>query len=546
MLNRWKEREVSECIATWGEQWGDDLAIRTYASRIIGAEQELVLHGGGNTSVKSSYTTVLGEPVPALFVKASGHDLATIEPQGHTALDLRYLQGLRHLSELSDEAMANELLTHRYNARAAMPSIEALMHAFLSPTYIDHTHADAILALTNRRDGGKAVRAALGSDVIILEYVRPGFALAKAAALAYDASPTSTGMVLLKHGLLTWGKTARESYEKTIELVTRAERFLDQQKTSPIRTPAGTSPQSARQRYLKTAPILRGLLALPTGDADRPFRRVILRSLITQEMLDFLDSEGGKDIALTPPLTTDHLIRTKALPLWIDAPQYDDGEKLRKQLSAALADYQGRYDTYFERHSHRMKTPLARFDSMPRAILMPGVGVLSAGRDAAEAGIVRDIIAQTLATKMKIAATGIYEGLGDEHLFDMEYLPLQHAKLGAGREAPLGRSVALITGAAGAIGSGICQALLEQGCHVAATDLAGESLSSLVSGLRPTYGDRVIGIPLDVTDPASVAAGYDAVIDAWGGVDLLVVNAGIAHVSSLADMDRSRFLPGRT
>ena len=541
MKNRWQDRESSEIIATWKEQWGEDLALRTYTSRLIGAEKELVLHGGGNTSVKGSFTNALGEHVPAIFVKASGYHLATIDPEGHSGLGLHYLRGLRALSDLSDEAMVNEMLTHRFNARAATPSIETLMHAFLSPIYLDHTHADAILALTNRPEGEKAVRNALGSDVIVLEYVKPGFALAKAAVEAFEASPASKGMVLMKHGLLTWGATARESYERTIELVTRAEQFLAKQGASPIRTVSTTDPETARKRYLKVAPVLRGLLAIPTGDADRPFRRSIIRSLITQEVLNLLDSDRGKDIALTPPLTTDHLIRTKALPLWIDAPQYDDEKKLREQLSAAITDYAGRYTAYFERHAHRMKTRLDRFDSMPRTILMPGVGAISAGKDVADAGIVRDIIAQTLAAKVKIAATGSYQGLSEEHLFDMEYSSLQHAKLDRGDETPLHRSVALVTGAAGAIGSGICQALLEQGCHVAATDLAGDMLSSLVSELTPTYGERVIGIPLDVTDPKSVAGGFDRVIDEWGGVDLVVINAGLAHVSSLADMDPGAF-----
>ena len=541
MESRWQDKEASEFIATRGKRWGEDLAVRTYSSRMIGAEKELVLHGGGNTSVKGSITTVFGGHIPALFMKASGCDLATIEPEGHSPLDLNYLRELRKLPELADDVMVNELLTHRCDARAATPSIETLLHAFLPHTYIDHTHADAILALTNRRDGDRAVRSALGSDVIILEYVKPGFALAKAAAEAFDASPGSTGMVLMKHGLLTWGETARESYERTIEFVTRAEQFLARTGASPIRTGMTADPEQAKKRYLKVAPILRGLMALPTGSADWPFRRFIFQPHVSPEVLDLLDSNGGREIALTPPLTTDHLIRTKALPLWIALPQDDDEKKLRERLSAAITDYAGRYNEYFDRHSHRMKPPPDRFDAMPRTILMPGVGAICAGRDVGDARIVREIVVQTLAAKVKIAATGSHEGLGEAHLFDMEYSPLQRAKLPAGDEAPLQRSVALITGAAGAIGSGICRALLEQGCHVAATDVAGESLSSLVSELAPIFGERVIGVPLDVTDPMSVARGFDRVIGEWGGVDIVVVNAGIAHVSSLAEMDPGVF-----
>ncbi len=541
MENRWSQDKASEFIAKYGGKWGEDLALRTYASRLIGAEKELVLHGGGNTSVKGTFTNILGERIPAIFVKASGHDLANIEPEGHSGLDLYYLQQLRTLSELSDETMVNELLTHRFNAQVATPSIETLMHAFIPPKYIDHTHADAILALTNQIDGEKTVRDALGSDVIVLEYFKPGFALAKAAAEAFESSPMSKGMVLMKHGLLTWGETARESHEKTIELVTRAEQYLAKKGTSPLKVRITTSPATAKKRYLKVAPILRGLLAIPTRNADWPYQRFIIRSLITKEVLNLVDSDRGKEIALTPALTADHLIRTKALPLWIDAPQYDDDNKVREQISTAITEYAKKYDAYFERHSQKMKTGLDRFDSMPRAILMPGLGAICAGKDVVEAGIVRDITAQTLAAKTKIAAMGRYEGLSEEHLFNMEYFSLQRAKLDREDELPLQREVALITGAAGAIGTGICQELLEKGCHVAATDLSGDNLNSFVNELKPRYGERVIGVPLDVTDPKSVAQGFDLVIHTWGGIDLVVVNAGIADVSSLADMDPNAF-----
>ncbi len=541
MENKWSKAKESEFIAKYGGQWGEDLALRTYTGRLIGAEKELVLHGGGNTSVKGIFTNIFGKRTPAIFVKASGHGLANIEPEGHSGLNLEYLQQLRTLSELADETMVNELRTHLFDAQAATPSIESLMHVFISPKYIDHTHADAILALTNRSGGERIVRDALGGDVIILEYVKPGFALAKAAATAFEAFPKSKGMVLMKHGLLTWGETARESYQRTIELVTRAEEYLAKKGTSPLKTRTTTSLAAAEGRYLKVAPILRGLLAIPTENADWPYRRFILQPLITKEVLNFVDSDRGKETALTPPLTSDHLIRTKAFPLWIDTPQYEDDDKLREQISTAITEYAKKYDAYFERHSKKMKPGLRRFDSRPRVILMPGLGAICAGKDVVEAGIARDITTQTLAVKTKIAASGIYEGLSEEHLFDMEYFSLQHAKLDREDELPLQRSVALVTGAAGAIGSGICHALLENGCHVAVTDLPGDNLNSLVNELKSSYGERVIAVPLDVTDAESVAKGFDQVIQTWGGIDLVVANAGIAHVSSLADMVPNTF-----
>ncbi len=541
MKNKWSEARASEFISKYGRKWGEDLALRTYSSRLIGAEKELVLHGGGNTSVKGTFTDIFGKPVPAIYVKASGQNLANIEPEGHIGLDLAYLQQLRNLSQLSDEAMVNELLTHRFQAQAARPSIETLMHAFLPHKYIDHTHADAILALTNRPDGEKIVRDALGDEVILLSYVRPGFPLAKATAAAFAASPGAKGMVLLKHGLLTWGDTARQSYERTIELVTRAEEYLARGGKNPIRSRSATSPAAAREKYLKVAPILRGLLALPTGNADWPYQRFILQPLITSEVLNLVNADWGKEIALTPPLTSDHLIRTKLLPLWIDGPEYANENRLREQISTAIAAYVREYDAYFQRHSPRMRPELRRYDSRPRVILMPGLGAICAGKDVVEVGIVRDITVQTLSVKLRIAAMGRYEGLSEEELFDMEYSSLQHAKLDQEDEFPLQHSVALITGAAGAIGSGISEELLRNGCQVALTDLPGDNLNSLVNELKPKYGERVSALPLDVTDPRSVAQGFDRVIQTWGGIDLVVANAGIAYVSSLLDMDPSEF-----
>jgi len=540
MKNRWRKEKASEYIARYEKRCASDLALRTYTSRLIGKEKGLVLSGGGNTSVKSTYINVLGQHLPALFVKASGHDLAIIEPEGHVGLDLEYLQRLRSLMELPGATMVNELKTHRLNAEGAAPSIETLMHAFIPAKYVDHTHPDAILALTNQRNGNRVVRDAFGKDVVVLNYIKPGFLLAKATSAAFDSAPGCMGMVLMKHGLLTWGDDARSSYEKTIELVTRAEKYLARRTKKSLKLRRVTSTTTAHERYMKIAPILRGLLAIPSGDSDRPYRRFVLRPLTKADVLDLVDSNRGKEITMSPPLTSDHLIRTKALPLWIDNPPYDDEEKVRKRIANEIADYARRYENYFERHVSRLGPGLERFDAMPRVILMPGLGAICAGSNIVEAELVKDITAQTLNTKMKIAAVGTYEGLGENHIFDMEYHSLQHAKL-AEEGFPLQRSIAIITGAAGAIGAGICQGLLEYGCHVAATDLPGDRLTELVEELKQTYPDRIIGVPLDVTKPGSVAKGFRRVIQEWGGIDLLVVNAGVAHVSLLADMDPEAF-----
>ena len=541
MQDRWSDDEACRFVAEYAPQWGEDLALRTYSSRLLGAEERLVLHGGGNTSVKSYATSVLGEQIPALYIKASGYNLADISPDGHSGVDLEFLKRLRVLQELSDVLMADQFRAHLFNPHAATPSLETLAHAFLPPKFIDHTHANAILALTNQTEGEKHVRQALGDSVLILDYVRAGFELAKAAAEAYESRPGSKAMVWMRHGLVTWGATAHESYQATIELVTRAEQYLAERATRPLVVQVSTPPSLAEQRLASVAPLVRGLLAVPSGDLDRPWRRVIVQSLIDRETLDFVDSDRGKQIALTSPLTSDHLIRTKALPLWLDEPAYADPSKLRRQLSTALQDYATAYKAYVERYSARMPREIRAFDPSPRVLLLPGLGAISAGNDVHAAKVACDITAHTLAVKARVAAMGTYQGLSESDLFDMEYRSFQYAKLGKSDELPLGREVGVITGAAGAIGSAIAEGLLKNGCHVAVTDLAGPPFEELAADLKRSFGDRVLAVPLDVTDAASVTRGFEAVIKMWGGVDLVVINAGRALVSSLEDMKLEGF-----
>src|SRR4051794_38791324 len=275
MESRWSDAEAQKAIDRYAARSGEPLALRVYTSRLIGSDADLVLHGGGNTSVKIVKRNLLGEEVEALCVKGSGWDLDSIEPPGFPALDLAWLRRLRKLDALSDEEMVNQFRTHLFDASAPNPSVETLLHAFLPHTFIDHTHADAILALTNQPDGAGLVGEALGGDVIVVPYVMPGFRLAKLAAEMFEGMSGANGMVLLKHGLFSFAATAQESYERTIELVDRAETFLRKR-----RRPIGASQKSAgtaaaAARAARVGPIVRGLLAARGPEPDR-IRRVVL------------------------------------------------------------------------------------------------------------------------------------------------------------------------------------------------------------------------------------------------------------------------------
>jgi rhamnose utilization protein RhaD (predicted bifunctional aldolase and dehydrogenase)/NAD(P)-dependent dehydrogenase (short-subunit alcohol dehydrogenase family) len=539
-MDTWSDEAAKRFTDQYAGQYGRDLALRTYSSRLLGGEPSLVLHGGGNTSVKGPLTNVFGEKVSAIFVKASGHDLAHIEPAGHVPLDLAYLRRLRKLDDLSDEAMRNELRTHLFNADDPTPSIEALAHAFLPPRFIDHTHADAVLALSNQVEGERMVREALGEHVIVLPYVRPGFRLARAAADAFDRQPGSRAMVWLQHGLLTWGETARESCEAMLELVGRAERFLVGLTSARVLVPARESAAQVAERVAEVAPIARGVLGRAGSSQDGTPEHMVVKAITSAEVRGWLELPDARDLFVTPPLTSDHLIRTKAFPLWIDRPGYGSAEMLRQQLTEGVAGYKEEYEAYLRRHQANLPAGVSPFDPLPRVILMPGLGALCAGPDVRSAAIAADITAHTLDVKARAGTSGKYRGLDEGELVDMEYNVLQHAKL-EGRTGALRGRVALVTGAAGAIGSGICRALLNSGAQVLVTDLPGQALDSLVTELSRQFGPHVLGTPLDVTDATSVGDGFRTAAREWGGVDLLIVNAGIAHVSPLAAMELEAF-----
>jgi rhamnose utilization protein RhaD (predicted bifunctional aldolase and dehydrogenase)/NAD(P)-dependent dehydrogenase (short-subunit alcohol dehydrogenase family) len=557
MRSKWSDDEAAGFVARYGPEWGEPLALRTYSSRLLGGEPALVLHGGGNSSVKARWANVLGDDLVAVFVKASGTDMATIEPFGHPGLDLEYLRRLRALPDLDDAVMVAELRAHLLRADDPTPSIEALVHAFLPGIYIDHTHADAILALTNQDDGEAVVGRALGEDVIVLPYTTPGFKLALAAAAALKARPSAWGMVWAHHGIVTWGSSARDSYDLMINLVSRAEHFLQHNRgphgakipvprqgaASEAGTVRGSKVRAGLDaRPVEVATILRGLLAADSGDTDRPHRRVILQTLADPEMLAVLSAPWAREALVTPPLTTDHLIRTKALPLWIDSLHHGDEAALREQLRTAVEQYSEEYRAYLERNAAALPAGVETFDPRPRVVMIPGLGTFCAGPDLRESLITRDITVHTIAVKAAIAASDSrYKGLPEDELFAMEYRTLQHAKLERGPAQPMRGQVALITGAAGAIGTGICRGLLEAGCLVAATDLPGEPLSTLVTTLRAEFGESIIGLPLDVTDPGSVAEAFAGVVQTWGGVDLVIPNAGVAHVAQLIDLSLEKY-----
>lgn len=525
MESRYDPDAAAALVEALGGRASEALALRTYTSRLVGADTALVLHGGGNTSVKDTATTVLGESVQVLCIKGSGWDLATIEPQGHPAVRLEALRAMRKLDRLSDEAMVAAIRSNLLDPAAPNPSIETLLHAWIPARFVDHTHADAILALADQPDGRKIFAQLFGKGLVWVPYVMPGFDLARRCAQAFDevaAHAEPEVVVLEKHGLITWGDTAKESYERTIAAVSRAELYAADRSTT-VALSGGTRVDAPETLVL---PRLRGALAKLAEDA--PERGPVVRARSTHSVLAFLERPDAGELASRGCATPDHVIRTKPAALFVPNPAYDEPARLSSQLEAAVAEYARKYDAYFEEQSRAKNAKKTKLDPWPRVVLLPGFGVCAVADTAREADVALDIYEHTIDVMTVAAEVGSYAPCSRADLFDLEYWSLEQAKLGKKTTAPLSRCVAMVTGAASGIGLATAEAMLTAGAHVAVVDQDFDALVSAVEKLAKGRRDRVLMVVADVRDDAAVKAAVARTVSAWGGLDLVVSNAGNA------------------
>jgi rhamnose utilization protein RhaD (predicted bifunctional aldolase and dehydrogenase)/NAD(P)-dependent dehydrogenase (short-subunit alcohol dehydrogenase family) len=508
----------------------EPLALRTYTARLIGSEPSLVLHGGGNTSVKTTATTLFGETIDVLHVKGSGWDLATIEPPGHPAVRLDPLRKLRELPSMTDEAMVNELRTNLLDASAPNPSVETLLHALLPARFIDHTHADAILAICDQPEGKRICTTLFGRGLVWVPYVMPGFALAKRCAEAFEEVASGDDplvMVLEKHGLFTWGESARESYERTIEAVSRAEEYAAAKRSS-VSIPPPSRPDVAETLVL---PRLRGVLAKLGGDPSE--RGPIVRVRSTPAILRFLGRPDAGEIVSKGCATPDHVLRTKPAALFLPDPAYGDTAKLSAQLESAIVEYGRKYDTYFEDMCRTKGVTKKKLDPWPRIVLLPGFGACSIAGTARDADVALDVYEHTVDVMTAASLVGSYTPCSRADLFDVEYWSLEQAKMKPAAKDPLGRCIALVTGAASGIGLAAASRMLAAGAHVAMVDRDFEALAAAVGSLSARGKERVLMVVADVRSVHQVNAAITRTVGAWGGLDVLVSNAGTAPEGQL-------------
>jgi len=493
MQSLWDDNEAAQCRT--------ELDLRVYSSRLLGRDKTLVLHGGGNTSVKLVQKNLFGEDEDVLYIKGSGWDLEFIEAAGFAPVQLDFLLRLAGLEALSDTEMVNQLATHMLRSSAPAPSVETILHACLPHKFVDHTHADAVLAITNAPEGERRIRKIYGDAVVVIPYIMPGFDLARLCAAEYprQAGAGTVGMVLLNHGIFSFGDSARQSYERMIDLVRRAEDYLSAQRAwdIPLRRPA-----QARIEMLQQAQLRRKL-------SDAAGAPMIMATHADEETLAFARRGDVNTLTQQGPVTPDHIIRTKRVPM------------LGTDVDAYVRDYKA----YFDEHAAHVKEPKTMLDPAPRMVLDPGFGLAAAGRSAKDAAIVAELYRHSMQVMQRSQALGGYHALSPRELFEVEYWDLEQAKLKrGGMPPPYAGEVALVTGAASGIGKACAGALLARGAAVVALDID--------AAIEAIYQRKdFLGIRCDLTDEHAIRRALERAVIAYGGLDMLVLNAGIFPAS---------------
>jgi rhamnose utilization protein RhaD (predicted bifunctional aldolase and dehydrogenase)/NAD(P)-dependent dehydrogenase (short-subunit alcohol dehydrogenase family) len=530
MQSRYVTADAESMVAHYGAKGvARDLALRVYTTRLLGADPRLVLHGGGNTSLKTGALDLLGREVEVLCVKGSGSDMAIIEPAGLPAVRLAELRLLRARDALGDEEMVRLQRANLLDPMAPNPSVETLLHAFVPARFVDHTHATAVLSLVDQPDGEARAAALYDGRMAIVPYIMPGFVLAKAAAEAFEAMPGAIGLVLHKHGLFTFGDTAEEAYERMIEMVSLAEALPRRGRRHFV---SAQMPQEELP-LAEAAPIIRGACSMPEK-AEGAWRRLVLDFRGGDAVLNFVNGAEVRRCATAGVVTPDHTIRTKNWPLVLDAPQQGKAAEFAAQARAAAAAFMANYQAYFERNNARIggKTML---DPLPRVVLVPGLGLFGLGRSKKDARIAADLAEAAVEAITGAEAIGRFESISEADMFDVEYWSLEQAKLGSARELPLAGHIAAVTGAGGAIGAATAKAFAAAGAEVALLDIDKAAAGAAAKAV----GGAALALACDVTDDTSVRAAFARIAETFGGVDIVVSNAGAAWQGRIGDVDEA-------
>ena len=519
MKNLWNDKKAKGM---------SELELLIYRSNILGEDGSVTNWGGGNTSAKILEKDFKGRPTRVLRVKGSGTDLRTITRAGFPGVELEPVLELRSRSSMSDEEMVEYLAHCLVDLNAKRPSIDTLIHAFIDHTHIDHMHPDAVIALCTAKDGKQLMKKVYGDTATWLPWLRPGFALAQQCGELINGNTKLRALLLGKHGLVTWGGTAKESYNNTINVIADAVEFLDRQlKGKKVFGGAKTSslPSASRKQFAREMlPVVRGAIS--------KYTRTVLTFDDADDVLEFVNSKDLSVLANKGAACPDHLVSTKLFPMVVDVTNPDDPTKFEPAFRKALDEYVKKYASYFNSHKNSGDK---MYDPFPRVILIPGVGLIAAGKDKATANITRDIYHRTIAVIKAASTVSSYVSMTPAEAFSVEYWPLEIYKFTlAPPEKSLSRRIAFVTGSASGIGREIARRLASEGAHVVVADINGEGAKVVVAELEQRYGNsRAIACTLDVTSERDVQRAFAETVAAYGGIDIVVSNAGISSANPI-------------
>ncbi len=532
VANRWNENESKNLGAEAGDDPADQaLAMQAYASRLLGADMTLVQHGGGNTSCKVTRKDLFGADIAVLHIKGSGHDLASIDAAGMPAVRLEPLLALRALDGLSDEAMVNAVRCNMLDASGPNPSVEILLHAYLPHAYINHTHATAMLAIADLPNAAEVVQEIFGGKVGVVPFHMPGFALGKAAAEVYEAMPDVEGLLLLNHGYFTFADDAKTAYDLMITHVNMVQDWLDR-KCGKALKPSGPADPAMEAKAIDLMPVLRGILGdrraqfLDDRDASMP----VMDLRAGENVQEFFARPDIEDLAKRGVATPDHVIRTKNFPLVLNAKTLAGG----KDAIAAVVDaYIADYTDYFTRNNIRVGGDKTLLNPVPDVAWVEGIGIIGMGANATEARIAADLAEQNIKAMSNGEDCGGFHPVGEQDLFDMEYWSLEQAKLPSRNYPRFAGHVVMVTGGGGAIGLATAQAFSDLGADIFLVDLGEDALEKALAALGPDHD----GIALDITADGAAGKAVSACTARFGGIDVLVSNAGAAWTGEMIGLD---------
>jgi len=521
LKNNWSKKIAKEYIKKYKKLgFSSDLALRVYSTRLLGRNKELVLHGGGNTSVKSTIKDLDGRKYKVLCVKGSGWDMADIEPAGLPAVKLEPLIALKNKKYLSDEDMVAYQKRNLIDINSPNPSVETFLHAFLPFKYVDHTHADAILNVTNRPGGLNFCKRIFGDKVSIVPYVMPGFMLAKKIHEIYSKNPKINCLILMNHGIFTFANDCKEAYDLMIKYVSRAEKEIKKLKSKKIKQ---IKKYSTNFNPHDIAPILRGLLS---EDKDQKF---VINYRLNKNLKYFINGKNVRAYSSKGTATPDHVIRVKPFPLVITPKRKSSVSEFKSTAKKAFENYRKKYIHYFNVNHKKTKSKKVMLDTSPRVILVQNVGMFSVGKDLNAAKIAGDLTETNAKVITSVEETSSYKFIPEKDLFDVEYWSLEQAKIKKAKKLLEG-NVVVITGSTGTIGFETYKMFKNYGAEVVLLDYDLNSLKKVQSKIKD------LCIHCDVTNKKSVKKAFKQICEKFGGIDILISNAGTAPGGAIGEV----------